>query len=260
MRHSAALAVLLLATPLWFAPARVHASPLPAASFTAADGTQSFSGTTSGSGPLFGGDVSFVSLPAPSASISTSAGLGQASTVSAEIFYYFEIVGPSDGIPVPISVAATVGYSEAGAKLTGTPSTFFNVFASVTVLPSYDPSALVHGGTSLGVGCETGFTCTVTSLSGTLSANIISGAVNAMQVSAFGAIDNSLVNANTSVSAIADPVISFAPGFDATGYSIILSEGIGNSPAVPEPATLALLLTGAGAAGLVRRRRARLQG
>jgi len=43
-----------------------------------------------------------------------------------------------------------------------------------------------------------------------------------------------------------DPVISFAPGFDSTGYSIALSPGVGNEAStVPEPATWVLLSTAA---------------
>jgi hypothetical protein len=44
--------------------------------------------------------------------------------------------------------------------------------------------------------------------------------------------------------AMVDPVISFAPGFDATGYSIELSEGVGNT--VPEPGGPVLTIAGAG--------------
>lgn len=48
----------------------------------------------------------------------------------------------------------------------------------------------------------------------------------------------------SSVDAMVDPVISFAPGFDSTGYSIVLSPGIGNeSSTVPEPATWMFLST-----------------
>jgi hypothetical protein len=50
-----------------------------------------------------------------------------------------------------------------------------------------------------------------------------------------------------------DPVISFAPGFDATGYTIELSEGIGNT--VPEPGGPVLTTAGAGLFLLLRRRR-----
>jgi hypothetical protein len=53
--------------------------------------------------------------------------------------------------------------------------------------------------------------------------------------------------------ALADPVISFAPGFDSTGYSIEISEGVGN--AVPEPGGVLMTSAGAGILLLLRRRR-----
>lgn len=52
------------------------------------------------------------------------------------------------------------------------------------------------------------------------------------------------------------PAAPLAPGFDATGYSIELSEGVGNS--VPEPGEA--LLTSAGAAVLLLLRRRRPSG
>lgn len=56
-----------------------------------------------------------------------------------------------------------------------------------------------------------------------------------------------------------DPVISIDPAFaDAAKYVVLLSDGIGNAAAVPEPASAAMLLLGglvlAGAAGRQRRR------
>jgi PEP-CTERM motif-containing protein len=50
-----------------------------------------------------------------------------------------------------------------------------------------------------------------------------------------------------------DPVISFDPGFDATGFSIEVSEGVGNT--VPEPGAALMTLAGAGVLLLVRRGR-----
>lgn len=48
----------------------------------------------------------------------------------------------------------------------------------------------------------------------------------------------------SSAEATLDPVISFGPGFDATGYSIAVSPGIGNEASpVPEPATWMFLST-----------------
>ena len=54
---------------------------------------------------------------------------------------------------------------------------------------------------------------------------------------------------------VVDPVISFAPGFDATGFEIEVSEGVGN--AVPEPGGVLMTSTGAGIFCLLRRRRRR---
>ncbi len=57
------------------------------------------------------------------------------------------------------------------------------------------------------------------------------------------------------ITALADPAVEFAPGFDATGFSIVSSPVI---PAVPEPSTSWLLLSGGvGLIGL-RKIRARL--
>jgi hypothetical protein len=48
----------------------------------------------------------------------------------------------------------------------------------------------------------------------------------------------------SSAEATLDPVISFGPGFDSTGYSIALSPGIGNDAStVPEPSTWMFLST-----------------
>jgi hypothetical protein len=62
----------------------------------------------------------------------------------------------------------------------------------------------------------------------------------------------------SSVTGFVDPVISFAPGFDSTGYGILVSPGIpgGSDPVstAPEPATFGLM-GGAGAILLALRKR-----
>jgi hypothetical protein len=61
-----------------------------------------------------------------------------------------------------------------------------------------------------------------------------------------------------------DPVISFGPGFDSTGYSTAESPGIGNQAStVPERATWMLLSTAAlgwGCGRMLRRRMTRERG
>lgn len=48
---------------------------------------------------------------------------------------------------------------------------------------------------------------------------------------------------HASFDSVVDPIISFAPGFDSTGFTIIFTEGVGNS--LPEPGTALLVLLGA---------------
>ena len=61
--------------------------------------------------------------------------------------------------------------------------------------------------------------------------------------------------------AFVDPVISFAPGFDSTGYSLAVSPGMGNQAStVPEPATWMLLSTAALGWGCSRRLRRQIAG
>jgi len=59
---------------------------------------------------------------------------------------------------------------------------------------------------------------------------------------------------SASATTFVDPVFSFGAGVGAE-YSFLLSEGIGNSAPVPEPASFVLLIAGVLALSLVRTRR-----
>ena len=61
------------------------------------------------------------------------------------------------------------------------------------------------------------------------------------------------------LSAFVDPVFTIDPGFSgATDYSLLFSDGIGNSPdTTPLPASLPLFATGLGALGMLGWRRKR---
>jgi hypothetical protein len=74
-----------------------------------------------------------------------------------------------------------------------------------------------------------------------LSLNVQSGADNRVNLVATA---NNQAIFSADFDAQVDPVISFAPGFDSTGYSIELSEGVGNT--VPEPGAALMTLVGAG--------------
>jgi hypothetical protein len=73
-----------------------------------------------------------------------------------------------------------------------------------------------------------------------LTLTTLSGADNRVSLVASA---NNMESFSADFDAQVDPVISFAPGFDATGYSIELSDGVGN--AVPEPSAVLTTCTGA---------------
>lgn len=65
---------------------------------------------------------------------------------------------------------------------------------------------------------------------------VVTGTAYEIVVSAYASVDSRATSGSMmTAEAIADPMIGFAPGFDATGYSIELSAGIENRLA-PEPA------------------------
>jgi hypothetical protein len=77
---------------------------------------------------------------------------------------------------------------------------------------------------------------------------------NAISLKAFGTIFNSNDAVPGTVTAFVDPIISFAPGFDSTVYSILVSPGIINGDSmIPEPASFTL--AGLALAGVILRRR-----
>jgi hypothetical protein len=89
----------------------------------------------------------------------------------------------------------------------------------------------------------------------TLPTQVRVNQANQITISAGAGFFQSPSTAETSFAvSTVDPVISFAPGFDSTGYEIVVSPGIGNQAAsVPEPGTWALF--GLGAAMVVLRAR-----
>jgi hypothetical protein len=170
--------------------------------------------------------------PSPSAEAFVTAAGFSDSAADGTITYSFAVIGPADGISVPLNVATFVSFDVEGVSL-GTPASFFLVQAYVQVArPGFISTSQVFS--------EVGF------LSDSVSKNLnfpaLTGTVNTVTVFATAEVNNSQVApANSSADAFADPVITFASGFDSTGYRIIFSQGIGNSPfAVPAPSSLAM--------------------
>lgn len=104
---------------------------------------------------------------------------------------------------------------------------------------------------------ETGGLCgagNTHSFDGAIHVLVRSGDLNTMSVQA-SAGGTFLGNANGGV-ALADPHIFLDPAFPTTGYTLVLSPGVGNSPPVPEPGAGLMMAAGLAALGWLSRRRA----
>jgi hypothetical protein len=228
--------------------ARASTIVLPDATYTASlaggDGFghgyhQDFSSTSPATYAIGGSRAELTATPSPSAHASVSAAGSAASTASATVTYFFAITGPTTGVSVPLEVSTFVQYEITGAQ-TGNPATAFQADASVSVFAEARQIAQVF---SFSFSSST----PNNTFSGVLDAQAVTGNVNKIVVAALADANNSQVGiASTSVDAFADPVISFAPGFDSTGFSIVLSPGVGNDLHVPEGGSFCLMAASLG--------------
>jgi len=173
----------------------------------------------------------------------SSGDAGYQNILQATLTYYYEIVGPVAG-PVPVVLDTHVKFDVNSAAATG---------SSHTILEGVDPGTLntvTTSGLAYGALPDANYV---------LSTSAIPGKAYFIELSTGVNVDNAygvfFGNPTITANMLADPVLSFAPGFDSTGYSIVFSDGIGNSPsaAVPEPASLGLLVAGMGLVWLRRR-------
>jgi hypothetical protein len=189
-------------------------------------------------------------------------------TSHAMVQYWFRVNGPAPNVSVPIHIDGHVELSVGGALFEE--DMIWGAAAQLTA-QAYDgpfgsPGLNEIDNETNGVSCNPNSVgpipvplpipscpATIQDKPVLLTLNVLSGADN--RVTLFASANNQEAF-TADFDAIVDPVISFAPGFDATGYSIELSEGVGNS--VPEPG--AALLTSAGATVLLLLRRRRPSG
>ncbi len=192
-----------------------------------------------------GGSASVAAYPA----VVLQASADQSSGASADLWYYFTVIGPDCGsCIIPIDLATTLTARSTPDQARG--------------LSAYARASLRVEGLTEGyqfVNTADG----LESFSGTWSGNIhtttVAGYQNGVNVHAEAA--------GFSAEAYADPKIFIDPSFMATDpdylahYSIQLSQGVGNAlpnvSGVPEPATWGLMLIGFAGMGAVLRRRSK---
>lgn len=179
------------------------------------------------------GDATASVVLSPDASVQAQIGNGYTQFVTADLDYYFEVVGGNSGDSVPILITTDLLTSG--------------------IYPQYGGASFsVWNGTTSVIGrtvCTYSSDCSATSFSGTFSLSATAGtqykihlAATAEGIDAFASVD---------------PYIFIDPAFvNAANYQIDVSDGVGNAPAAtPLPATLPLFATGLGALGLLGWRR-----
>jgi hypothetical protein len=174
--------------------------------------------------------------------------LADASSATAFVTYYFGVAGPA-GVPIPLQITSFVEVDIKGAVQTGPPANRPDYSAGAAVFLVNPQGGTVPGGPVLNsLDSDSGG-----GPNGTPSGPLAGSVTNDSAISALSDTVYQIdVQAGVSffgpyfpggsAFALADPVISFAPGFDSTGFTLEFSPGIGNqSPsAVPEPSTLVM--------------------
>jgi hypothetical protein len=256
VRSSARLLVVLGLAALPLSQAR--GAPVPAASYSI---TLNNSAPVTVPGAFGSGDTGEIqTLPAPLLSAHVS-GSGRSLV---EMEYWFRVNGPATNLPLTIQITGRVEIDAAGAIFQQ--GMIWGLTAAISA-QSFDgelgPGINQIDAALADVGCNPNSvgpipvplpipTCSATKQSKpfVLTLNVLTGADNRVSLVAAANNQESFV---ADFDALVDPVISFMPGFDSTGYSIEVSGGVANG--VPEPSAAVLLAAaGVACAGLRRRR------
>jgi hypothetical protein len=173
-----------------------------------------------------------------SASIAVAAGQQiNGSSASAGVTYYFGVSGvPNANIPLQIETIASYDGDE--AVETGPPDqrTVYSVGGAVSLTtPLFTQTLISAFGGSEETSPVDATVHKVTKLT------LMSDTLYTVNMSVEGDILD-VFHSLEVVTAFVDPVISFAPGFDSTGFTLEFSPGVGNSfsSETPEPSTLVM--------------------
>lgn len=204
------------------------------------------------------------SLPSPLA----FAHVFEQGTSHVMVQYWFRVNGPAPNVQVPIRIDGRVAISAGNAVFEQ--NMIWGVTAQLSAQAFDGPFGAGVGeidSESDGVGCNPNSvgpnpvplpipTCSATIQDEPvlLTLTVLSGADN--RVTLFTAANNQ-EGFTADFDAQVDPVISFDSGFDPTGYSIEVSDGVGNT--VPEPGAALITSAGAGVLLLLRHRKSRIR-
>lgn len=256
LRSRSLVVLCIAACPL----AQASANPPPAAQYTITLNQQPVS-LIPGRFTLGGAIGELETLPAPFASSQLT---GQGTSLT-QMQYWFRVDGPSDGLQVPIHITGRLRVRAANAVFKkglvwGVTAQLIGIAYDGPLGPEVsqvdhessvlDCNPLAEGdipsdppiASCPAIEQDQPVLLTLDTLSGADNEIVLNTAANNQE--SFSADFDSEV----------DPVISFAPGFDATGYDLALSDGVGNT--APEPDSPLLTSTAMGALLYLRRRRA----
>lgn len=213
--------------------AQLGASTLPPPDLTQTYDPQDPGAITNGMVSLF---------PSPYLAANEVGGGGHFSRSALQLVYSFIVTGGPDGVFVPVDISYSMG-----ATASTNPGDDGGGNAAVLVDTYLDRASAVHTSND-GTGA--------TGWGGFLGVNALSGidgySINTITIQVSAGSDNGWAKADAST------LIFIDPSFDnSAGYTIQLSDGVGNSAssAAPEPATFGLIGLTLCGAGFVRRRR-----
>ena len=225
---------------------------------------------------LGGSHGQLVRTPSPSVLSTLTGELIGTGSSNVEVQYFFRVDAPPGAdptVPIPIQVDAFLSYAWAAPLSSPYVDVPFSwsALASIYATSYTDAGQFDFDGTD--IGCAGGGTLVCDGPANplpqfqefvTLHLNVLPGFNNVVQLNA-GTTFYHPVPATTvgnpalfsSFYAYVDPVISIDPSFDATGYGLTLSDGVGNAAntVAPEPAGISFVAIGVVLLCRVRRRR-----